>query len=588
MSANPRNGFRAAGRIVSAPIQQVRWKIMAPYAVLTMVFAVLGTYLVTNLVTGSLQERFTNQLVEASRVTSDSVVRRERQHLAGLRAVAFTDGVAEAVETSDGPALAALVEPIVVNNRMERAEVLDARGSRLYGVQQPESAGALPSPLADAADRSAWPIVVDVLAGRKDASGDKWAGIVDTSDGPALYTAGPILRNGQIVGVVLAGSLLRSFLPVAKAEALAEVTVYSADGQPLESTFALSPTERAALQPRASLAVPGQPAAREPRQVFGRDYDLLYSDLRVRNEVVGRYSVALPTDYISGAGSTARWQMAALFAVITLAVLLLGWLLARHLTRPLLKLVRAARAVSSGDLSARSAVHTRDEIGMLAVTFDAMTEKLQRQHLATVGALASAIDARDPYTAGHSLRVGQLAADLGRQLGLPAVSVQHLQIGGYLHDVGKIGVRDNVLLKQGRLTDEERALIEQHPRIGLEILAPAELPGEVLAIVGRHHERLDGSGYPLKLTEDEITVFPRVVAVADVYDALTTDRPYRRAMEIRQAMHILRGEANDGMLDPEVVSALECIQSRWEERRRSDPILLGFNLPQEQQLRKGA
>jgi putative nucleotidyltransferase with HDIG domain len=207
-----------------------------------------------------------------------------------------------------------------------------------------------------------------------------------------------------------------------------------------------------------------------------------------------------------------------------------------------------------------------------------MTERVQRQHLGTIGALVSAIDARDPYTRGHSMRVGHLSREIGVSLGLPESQVQHLLVGGFLHDVGKIGVRDAVLLKPGALSPDERALIEEHPRIGMDILATVDLPEEVRAIVHGHHERLDGRGYPLHLTAEELTIFPRIASVADVYDALVTDRPYRAGLPMSEALRILRLEGMGGALDMEVISAIERLAPRWEERRRDDPLLQGFEL----------
>jgi len=202
-----------------------------------------------------------------------------------------------------------------------------------------------------------------------------------------------------------------------------------------------------------------------------------------------------------------------------------------------------------------------------------MADRLQRQHLATIGALASAIDARDPYTAGHSMRVGDLSAQLGQNMGLPAPALHHLRVGGLLHDIGKIGVSDAVLQKPGALTPEERALIQQHPQVGLRILQGTDLPREVLSIVGGHHERLNGGGYPLGLTREEITVFPRIAAIADIYDALTTKRPYRDAMTPEEALKILRRESMEGLIDPEVVATMQRIVDHWEERRRSEKTL---------------
>jgi putative nucleotidyltransferase with HDIG domain len=124
-------------------------------------------------------------------------------------------------------------------------------------------------------------------------------------------------------------------------------------------------------------------------------------------------------------------------------------------------------------------------------------------------------------------------------MGMARPAVHHLRVGGLLHDIGKIGVRDTILLKPEALTPDERRLIEQHPTIGLRILERARLPREVLEIVGGHHERLNGSGYPLGLSADEIGVFPRVTAVADMYDAMTTDRPYRPGLSPQEALRIL-------------------------------------------------
>jgi putative nucleotidyltransferase with HDIG domain len=324
---------------------------------------------------------------------------------------------------------------------------------------------------------------------------------------------------------------------------------------------------------RASLAQGG--VVRETRTVFGRDFDLLYATLSLRGEPAAVYSVALPSSFISSAATVTRRQMTALFSVSALAVMLIGWVVSRALTRPVIKLAETAQAVSEGDLAARSGVVTSDEIGLLARTFDQMTGRLQRQRTATVRALASAIDARDPYTLGHSVRVGELAACIGRELGLSSVQVQDLEIGGYLHDVGKIGIRDSVLLKQGTLSKEERDLIEEHPLIGLQIIQPIDLPDGVRDFVGLHHERLDGSGYPYRLRGEDVPLFSRIGAVADMYDALITERPYKHALSVQEVLDVLSREADAGRLDSLIVNILESLAYEWEDRRRDDPALRG-------------
>jgi len=569
------------------PARHIRWKIIAPYIVLSALIAASGTYMVTRLVVGSLEERFNNQLAESARVTSDSFVRRERKHLEVVRGVAFTDGVADAAAAGDGAALAELVRPIAANAGAERVEVLDARGERVFGEQRGSGGGGEYAALDDdQTARKSWPMVERVLSGGQDELGDKFAQIAESEDGYFLYTAGPIRRDGAVVGVVLVGSRLSSFLPSAKGEALADVTVYGFDGTPIGSTFAdAGNSEEVDLTPSAELLEPGagDRAIREHKELYGRGFDLLYGELVIRNESVGIYSVALPTSFILEAGVATRWQMGGLFAIGMLAALVTGWVIARGLTQPLFRLVSVARAVTAGDLTARAAIQADDEVGILATSFDEMTARLQRQHLQTLKALTGAIDARDPYTLGHSVRVGQLAVTLGEALGLPSGELQHLEIGGYLHDIGKIGVRDAVLLKPGALTPEERQMVEMHPKIGLDILAPVELPREVIEFVAGHHEKIDGSGYPAHVHGDDLSMIARIASVADIYDALTTDRPYRGALSPDEALEIMKREVWDGKLDQRVVEVMEGLVSRWEHRRRTDPALKGFAIPGWQQ-----
>jgi putative nucleotidyltransferase with HDIG domain len=564
----------------SVPARNIRWKIIAPYAALTIVLAVAGTYLVARLVGGSLDERFNNQLAEASRVASDSLVRRERKHLEAVRAVAFTDGVSTAVDARDPARLKALVEPIVANQSLERVEVLDTTGTRIYGGLLYDPDTLTYTSVDEPENRASWPLVQKVLAGQRDAQGDKFTEIVYTPGGDVLYTAGPILDGTRVAGVVLVGTPLASFLAGAQSEALADVTIYGETGFVRGTTFpAADAADKVTLAPSETARdSDGSTLVRERRSLYGRDYDLLYGRLYIRGEFVGYYSVGLPSSFIFSAQTTTRMQMAVLFTFAIVAALFVGWFVSRTITDPVKKLAAAAIAVTDGDLLARSGVDGRDEIGTLGRAFDAMTERLQRQHLATVRALTSAIDARDPYTMGHSLRVGQLAVELGIALGLPPATLQHLEIGGYLHDIGKIGVRDSVLLKPGALDPEERAAIERHPTIGMEILDPVDLAPEVLEFVGGHHEKLDGRGYPQHLHAEQLSIIPRIAAVADIYDALVTDRPYRAGMSTEKALSILYKEANEGQLELRIVETMERIAPRWEERRLNEPGLKGYSV----------
>ena len=569
--------------IIGWPFRHIRWKIVLPYAFLTVILATAGSYVATHLVTGSLAERFDNQLAEAGRVVADAVVRKEREHLVTVRAVAFTEGVPAAVEAADGATLSKLVGPLAANAKVQRLEILNSSGQRLKTFSLTDEGSLTYEEISDTDNPAAWPLVQETLQGEADQLGDKYAQIVETSEGFVLYTAGPIRKGGKLAGVVLVGTMLDSFVRQTKTAALADVTVYDFDGNPLTSTFA-RPDQASAGEANLDAGAEVLDAAaagttvRENRSLWGRDYDLVYGRLTVRNQAVGLYSAGLPTDFMFSAAATTRTRVALMFGVGMAAVLAIGLFLAHRLTQPIMRLVRTARLVSSGDLTARSGVSGGDEIGTLASTFDEMTDKLQRQHLATVKALTSAIDARDPHTMGHSVRVGQLAVMLGHHLELEDSVLARLEIGGYLHDIGKIGIRDAILLKPGSLTPEERRVIEEHPRIGLAILDPVELHQQVIEFVEGHHERLDGSGYPRGSRERGVTIVARIAAVADVYDAVTSVRPYRGPMEPEQALAMLRSDAGR-LFDPEVVEALAAVLDEWTRRRATEPELQGFKLP---------
>ncbi len=570
-------------RCLTWPLRHVRWKIVVPYAFLTVVLAIAGSYIATQIVTGSLEERFDNQLTEAGRVVSDDVVHRERSHLEIVRAAAFTDGVDAAVLAGDTASLETLLLPIATNSAVERLEVLDDNGERLKTFDLADPSQLTYEEISDADQPANWPIVQSTLAGEVDAAGDKYAQIVETADGFYLYTSGAIAANDRIVGAVLVATRLDTLTAAMKEDALANVTLYDFKGLPLASTFSRSVDARpgdAVLDVEGEAlqgATAGVTTIRETRTLFGREYDLLYGRLIVRGRAVGLYSVGLPTDFIFSAGIATRTRVALLFGIGMAAVLGIGFYLAHQLTKPILALVKTAGIVASGDLTARSGVRTSDEIGMLAHSFDDMTKKLQRQHLGTVKALTSAIDARDPYTLGHSVRVGQLAMTIGRHMGLDERTLGQLEIGGYLHDIGKIGIRDAVLLKPSELTDQEREAIEEHPTIGLQILEPVELPNQVLQFVASHHEKLDGSGYPRGLKGDDVPIAARIAAVSDMYDAVTTHRPYRMPMTPYEALAMLRSHAGR-FLDRDVVEAFAEVLEEWEHRRRNEEELRGYQI----------
>ncbi len=197
------------------------------------------------------------------------------------------------------------------------------------------------------------------------------------------------------------------------------------------------------------------------------------------------------------------------------------------------------------------------------------SQELQRSYMATVRALSNAVEARDAYTGKHAERVTAYGMEIGRVLGLPLVESPEIEFGFLLHDIGKVAIPDAILYKPSSLTEKERALMAQHPLIGAQIVRGIEFLGEAAQVVRSHHERWDGRGYPDGLTGEEIPVAARAFAVADVLDALTTDRPYRPASSFAVARDMIVAESGK-QFDPRVIEAYNSIGDDVFERIRAE------------------
>ena len=181
--------------------------------------------------------------------------------------------------------------------------------------------------------------------------------------------------------------------------------------------------------------------------------------------------------------------------------------------------------------------------------------QVEREYTDAIIALVAAVEARDAYTSGHSSNVALISEQIGRRLGLRGEALEMLHLSALLHDIGKLGIPDQILLKPGRLTEREFATIKEHPLRGVEIASKIGALRDCVPGIRSHHERLDGSGYPDGLSGDAIPLFARVIAVADCYDAMTSERPYRGPLSGSQALQSIRSEAGV-KLDAEAVSAL--------------------------------
>jgi putative nucleotidyltransferase with HDIG domain len=216
-------------------------------------------------------------------------------------------------------------------------------------------------------------------------------------------------------------------------------------------------------------------------------------------------------------------------------------------------LARRARAIERRQMERR----IREEVKLRTAELEREQQALRDLSVSIVETLINAMEAKDVYLRGHSVRVADLAAAIAHEMGLDAATVEHIRLAGRLHDVGKIGIREEVLNKPGRLTPEEYAHIKEHVRLGMEILAPLRHLGIVLDYVHHHHERWGGGGYPQGLRGDEISLGGRILAAADVYDALTSKRAYRDSLSTEATFEII--ERDEGLLEPRVFAALRSV-----------------------------
>lgn len=236
--------------------------------------------------------------------------------------------------------------------------------------------------------------------------------------------------------------------------------------------------------------------------------------------------------------------------VLFLVPLLLAWLTQQQYVRRSRTSVEALRA-SHHELEAAN-----EQLRVALSANEKLLERTKRTYLSTITSLARTIEAKDPYTGGHTERVAEYALMLARELGFGDEELQAIEVGAVIHDIGKIGIPDRILLKPGRLDTDEFAEMRKHPEISSYILDELDLPAVVRDMARNHHERYDGKGYPDGLKGEEIPLAARILTVADAFDAMTSDRPYRRALSHEVAAAEIRRNTGTQFC-PKVVAALE-------------------------------
>lgn len=547
--------WQAARRVPKLKLR-IRSKIIVPFFLLLALVGMIGTALVTARVNNDVIVSFEGNLLRASLLSNDHLAVLEADRLSQLRAATDTQGVPEALIAGDTSTLSKLLTPIQANvpGAHVLIRVLNQQGSEILTLSAP-GAGATAVPAKP--DLLNLPAVQLALVGRSDATGDKYVLLHKDADGLIVYWVAPIRTDaGRVVGAMLLGQSLTEISNSIRDSRSSELTFYDPAGHVLLSSMNGTP----ALAATSIAWVPAGPV-RMNETIGGHPYWFLVTSWQLRNAPLGYLAIALQADEVEARMMEVRIILITIFAVAGLLTLFLGALLARRITKPIDQLVAATKVVSAGDLSHRAVIQSEDEIEYLATSFNSMTTHLQEagraleeSYFASIEALARAIDARDPNTFGHSTRVAAVSMKITEAMPLVAGERGALRRAALLHDIGKIGVEDRILRKRGPLSDDEWEIMRQHPLIGYKMLSGLRFLEPSLPGVLYHHERWDGTGYPKGLQGESIPVYVRILALADALDAMTSDRPYRRALSFETAEEEIARLAGV-QFDPAVVEA---------------------------------
>jgi signal transduction histidine kinase len=411
-------------------LSSLRAKLVIPYVLLTLATAMIGMFVITRLVASTLRERFANQLLEASRVAGDSIVRRERVHLEELRLMTFTQGVGDALAQDEAGDLQQSLFPLVLNNGVQSLTVASAQGKELLSlIEDPATSEYL---ISRGADLSQVELLAGPLTGRDDGLGDKYAGLLATIYGPTLFTAGPVRgAGGEVLGAMMIGTRLESLAAEIKSQVLADIIILDPSGALMTTTLAEPEGGYASLSLATYDVAYLNPGKTVEVMLYGRPYQIYYTPLVVRQKPVGVLGVVLPSQFIVTTESISRNVFIVLFTLGTLAVIITGLVLATRISRPIVRMRDVSLAVAAGDLEQKTGVRGRDEVGQMAAVFDLMTFRLRRRTAQAARLHAEAVS-RSEELVEANLRLQQAQQQLVQSEKLAAVGQL---AAGIVHDI---------------------------------------------------------------------------------------------------------------------------------------------------------
>lgn len=364
----------------------IRSKVILPYLVLTLLVAVTGAYTVTRLVADSLVERLTNQLLEAGRVVNSNFVILELSQVETARLFAFTQGLPDALYDEQRDRLENLVTPLAGGSGIENVILVNMQGAEIFHTQfGPDgrtfvdvTAPNMPVDLS----------IIDVLIKNNDPLQLPQRELSRDRDNRVYYFTGiPVSLNDEMIGVVVVGTSIETIVPSLKTTSLADVILYGEDGRSIASSITTADkkvfTQIISIAPETYQELIGaeELVLGENISVDNREFSIARGRLQVGSASLGVFAVVLPSNFIIQAGAASRNLYVGIFMAATVIVILIGYGVARIITNPLQSLVNTSQAISRGDLSRRTGIQNKDEIGVLAKSFDQMTESLEQRTL---------------------------------------------------------------------------------------------------------------------------------------------------------------------------------------------------------------
>jgi HD-GYP domain-containing protein (c-di-GMP phosphodiesterase class II) len=543
----------------------IKEKVTLPYLLLGVILIISAAYVVTRVVFDTIEERFTNQLLEAGILASERVVVEEEQMLKVLRLLAYSEGVPAALEEGNPERLRDLTFGNIVNNRQSAVIFLDLNGKVVLSAMHIDG-GNIEEYEFGTGGESRFNeefIVQSVLTGSADDKGNKFADYMNLDKEEYLFISGPVLdSNNKIVGVILVGKPLNQLAVQLREETLSQITLYDIDGNPLSTTFSsVDPIEPGFVSQILNNQNNISYMESNNRRIEVRNigYREIFTAWEVRNgQDLGVLGIALGESFLVSTTNVTRIQITILAALVFLLVILIGVALSNIITRPILELVEASKKVMNGDFNVRVNPSSKDELAMMADTFNKMISNVNESRVQilesydiTLEGWSRALDLRSEETKGHTDRVLELMEKMALEMEIEGTKLTNIRRGTLLHDIGKMGIPDRILNKPGKLTDEEWKIMRFHPTYAYELLKDIHFLRPALSIPYCHHERWDGKGYPRGLKGEEIPLEARIFALVDVWDAITNDRVYRNAMSKDAAKLTIKNEAGKHF-DPEI------------------------------------